>query len=75
MTDVDDSDGVVDKPLHDTMVHEFGHLLGLGDQRNVEFGCSAMYILGAPTTCARIAGSRSFASPQVVDYEPVSIVY
>ncbi len=40
--DVDSADGTADKPLHNTLVHELGHLLGLGEQTAGSVGCSVM---------------------------------
>ncbi|MFN7144513.1 MAG: hypothetical protein ACK4YP_12110 [Myxococcota bacterium] len=42
VSDLDDTDGTVDKPFHNTLVHELGHVLGLGDQHDATVACSVM---------------------------------
>lgn len=42
VSDLDDTDGDVDKPFHNTLVHELGHVLGLGDQQDPTVACSVM---------------------------------
>ncbi len=42
VSDYDPSDGRVDKPIHDTLVHELGHVVGLGDQADDSVACSVM---------------------------------
>jgi hypothetical protein len=67
--DTDSSDGVIDKPLHDTLVHELGHVIGLGDQDDPSVGCSVM------SHCHDPACGCSFDEPGPMDVAVVKHVY
>jgi len=46
--DFNSTDGSIEKPFHDTLVHELGHTLGLGDQDEGGAACSVMAHCGDP---------------------------
>jgi len=67
--DVDPSDGWVDKPFYDTLVHEIGHVLGLGDQVDPSVACSVMGHFGGEEC------EGDFETPNALDTEAVRHVY
>lgn len=69
VADVDPADGRLEKPVHDTLVHELGHVLGLGDQDDPAVDCSVM------AHCADLSCGCTFDTLGPIDQAALGTVY